>query len=153
LAGDAADAALTLLPRISALAVTDVDVGVAQSDALALLGLPGDEFAEGVFDRAAVMTRSLDLSEATLARTLQGRTASTEDQLFDHAVEAVERLGVDPADVGTLVTSSPYSLGAPTLAHRLIERFEMARGDRQVPRRRCRLRQRGPAHPPRAAVA
>ena len=118
---------MTVLPRISALAVTDVDVAVSQSDALALLGLQGDEFAEGVFERAAVRTRNLDLSEATLARTLQGRTAITEDRLFDYAVDAVGQLAVDPAEVGTVVTSSLYSLGGPTLAHRLVERFRMNR--------------------------
>lgn len=118
---------MTVLPRISSLAVTDVDVAVSQPDALALLGLCGDEFAEGVFDRAAVRTRSLDLSEATLARTLQGRTATTEGQLFDYAVDAVEQLAVDPAEVGTVVTSSLYCLGGPTLAHRLVERFKMNR--------------------------
>jgi alkylresorcinol/alkylpyrone synthase len=112
-------------PRISALAVTDHDAVVSQSDALALLGLQGDEFAESLFDRAAVRTRSLDLSEATLDGTLQGRTGATEDQLFDHAVKAVQQLDVDPAELGTVVTSSLYSLGGPTLAHRLVERFEM----------------------------
>jgi predicted naringenin-chalcone synthase len=116
---------VTVLPRISALAVTDVEAAVSQPDALALLGLEGDEFAEGVFDRAAVRTRSLGLSPATLARTLQGRTAATEDQLFDYAVDAVQQLRVDPAEIGTVVTSSLYSLGGPTLAHRLVERFGM----------------------------
>ncbi len=113
------------LPRISALSVTDVDVAVSQLDALALLGLDGDEFAQGVFHRAAVRTRSLGLSAATLSRTLQGRTSTTEDQLFDYGVSAVEQLGVDLAEIGTVVTSSLYSLGGPTLAHRLVERFGM----------------------------
>src|SRR5690348_9812765 len=90
-----------------------------------MLGLEGDEFAEGVFGRAAVRTRSLGLSPATLASTLQGRTALTEDRLFECAVDAVQRLGVDPAEIGTVVTSSLYSLGGPTLAHRLVERFRM----------------------------
>jgi alkylresorcinol/alkylpyrone synthase len=117
---------LTGLPRISALAVTDVEVAVSQTEAMALLGLEGDEFAERVFDRAAVRTRSLGLSVERLARTLQGRTATTEEQLFDYAVDAVHQLGVDPAEVGTVVTSSLYSLGGPTLAHRLIERFGMS---------------------------
>jgi predicted naringenin-chalcone synthase len=119
---------LTAPPRISALAVTEVDVAVSQLDALALLGLEGDEFAGRVFDRAAVRTRSLGLSEATLARTLQGRTATTEEQLFAYAVDAVEQLDVDPAEIGTVITSSLYSLGGPTLAHRLVERFGMDRG-------------------------
>lgn len=116
---------MTGLPRISALAVTDVGAAVSQPDVLALLGLEGDTFAEGVFDRAAVRTRSLGLSEVTLAKTLQGRTTATEDQLFAYAVDAVEQLGINPAEIGTVVTSSLYSLGGPTLAHRLVERFAM----------------------------
>jgi alkylresorcinol/alkylpyrone synthase len=114
---------LTILPRIGALAVTDADAAVSQSEVLALLGLEGDEFAEGVFSRAAVNTRTLGLSPARLASTLQGRTSTTEDQLFNYAVDAVQRLGVDPAEIGTVVTSSLYSLGGPTLAHRLVEWF------------------------------
>lgn len=111
--------------RITALAVTDVDVAVSQPDALALLGLEGDEFAQRVFDRAAVKTRSLGASAAAYARTLQGRTSMTEDQLFAFAINAVQQLDVDLHDIGTVITSSLYSLGGPTLAHRLIERFEM----------------------------
>lgn len=113
------------LPRISALAVTQVDAALSQPEVMALLGLEGDEFAERVFGRAAVSTRNLGLSTATLGRTLQGRTAGTEDQLFAYAVDAVEQLGVDPAQVRTVVTSSLYSLGGPTLAHRLVEHFRM----------------------------
>lgn len=116
---------MTLLPRISRLAVADQDAALSQQDVLALLGLAGDEFAEGVFDRSAVTTRSLGLSPVTLDSTLQGRTPRTEDQLLEYAVGAVERLDVDPAEIGTLVTASLYSLGGPTLAHRLIERFRM----------------------------
>jgi len=37
----------------------------------------------------------------------------------------VERLGVDPAEIATVVTASLYSLGGPTLAHRLVEHFRM----------------------------
>jgi len=116
---------LSALPRISRLAVTDADRSLSQAEVLALLGLQGDAFAEGVFGRSAVTTRNLGLSPATLASTLQGRTATTEDQLFGYAVQAVERLGVDPAEIGTVVSSSLYSLGGPTLAHRLIEHFRM----------------------------
>ena len=118
---------MTVLPRISALAVTEVEAAVSQPEVLARLGLEGDQFAEGVFGRAAVRTRSLDLSAETLARTLQGRTDAMEDQLFSWAVEAVERLDVVPGEIGTVVTSSLYSLAGPTLAHRLVEHFEMDR--------------------------
>src|SRR5207302_3183513 len=112
-------------PRISRLAVAGAGTPLSQEDALSLLGLEGDEFAERVFGRSAVATRSLGLSTATLERTLQGRTARTEDQLFARAVEAVAQLEIDPSEIGTLVTASLYSLGGPTLAHRLLEGFAM----------------------------
>jgi len=113
------------MPRISGLTVSEPDTTLSQSDVLALLELDGDPFAERVFDRAAVTTRSLGLRPAMLARTLQGRTPWTEDQLFEYAVEAVERLALDPSEIGTVVTASLYSLGGPTLAHRLVEHFRM----------------------------
>jgi alkylresorcinol/alkylpyrone synthase len=118
---------LTVVPRISALAVTDPDPGAAlsQEDVMSLLGLEGHDFAERIFARSAVATRSLTSLTTTLERTLQGRTAHTEDQLLGQAVEAVASLGVDPAEIGTLVTASLYSLGGPTLAHRLVEWFQM----------------------------
>jgi alkylresorcinol/alkylpyrone synthase len=117
---------LSVLPRISRLAVTDhPEEPLTQQEVMELLGLDGDEFAERVFGRSAVNSRSLGLSTATLERTLQGRTARTEDQLFAHAVEAVAQLELDPAEIGTLLTSSLYSLGGPTLAHRLVEAFGM----------------------------
>jgi predicted naringenin-chalcone synthase len=117
---------VTVLPRISRLAVTDhPEEPLSQNEVMGLLGLEGDEFAERVFGRSAVNSRSLGLSTATLERTLQGRTALTEDQLFGHAVEAVAELDLDPAEIGTVVTASLYSLGGPTLAHRLVEAFAM----------------------------
>jgi hypothetical protein len=58
---------------------------------------------------------------ATLKRTLQGRTSRIEGQLFECAVDLVERIGVDCTHIGTVVTASLYSLGGPTLAHRLVE--------------------------------
>jgi alkylresorcinol/alkylpyrone synthase len=116
---------LSVLPRISRLAVSEHDVTLSQREVLELLGLDGDDFAEGVFDRSAVTSRSLGLCPVTLGSTLQGRTSLTEEQLFEYAVEAVERLDVDPVEIGTVVTASLYSLGGPTLAHRLVERFRM----------------------------
>jgi predicted naringenin-chalcone synthase len=116
---------LTVRPRISRLAVTDPDTPLSQQDVLTLLGLEGDDFAERVFGGAEIASRSLGLTTATLERTLQGRTARTEDQLFAKAVEAVSLLDIDPAEIGTLVTASLYSLGGPTLAHRLVEGFGM----------------------------
>lgn len=115
----------TGMPRISGLTVTKADPALSQSEVLTLLELHDDPFAARIFERAAVITRSLSLRSGTLARTLQGRTPWTEEQLFDGAVEAVERLVVDPAEIGTVVTASLYSLGGPTLAHRLVEHFGM----------------------------
>jgi alkylresorcinol/alkylpyrone synthase len=111
--------------RIGGLAVCEPNTALSQREVLSLLDLDGNEFAERVFGRAAVATRSLALHPATLARTLQGRTPWTEHELFERAVEAVERLGVDPAEIGTVLTASLYSLGGPTLAHRLVERLRM----------------------------
>lgn len=117
---------MNALPRISRLAVTDhPEEPLSQHEVRTLLGLDGDDFAERVFGRSAVNSRSLGLSTATLERTLQGRTALTEDQLFANAVEAVADLELDPAEIGTVVTASLYSLGGPTLAHRLVEAFGM----------------------------
>jgi predicted naringenin-chalcone synthase len=116
---------VSLAPRISRLVVSEHSTALSQRDVLSLLELDGDEFAERVFDRAAVATRSLGLRPVTLARTLQGRTPWTEDQLFAEAVDTVALLGVDPAEIGTVVTASLYSLGGPTLAHRLVEHFRM----------------------------
>ncbi len=113
------------LPRISGLAVVEPTAMMSQREVLSALGLEGDSFAEGVFGRAAVDSRSLGLCPGTVAQTLQGRTAWTEEQLFEAAVGAVRRLDVAPAEIGTVVTSSLYSLGGPTLAHRLVEVFGM----------------------------
>lgn len=116
---------MSSLPRISRLALADADVALSQSDVLTLLGYDNDEFAEKVFGRAAVATRDLPMSQLALDSTLQGRTEQIEDQLFAYAVAAIDRLDIDPADIGTLVTASLYSLGGPTLAHRLVEHFRM----------------------------
>jgi predicted naringenin-chalcone synthase len=117
---------LSVLPRISRLSVTDhPEDPLSQHEVMALLGLEGDDFAERVFGRSAVTSRSLGLSTATLERTLQGRTSATEDQLFANAVQAVSELDLDPTKIGTIITASLYSLGGPTLAHRLVEAFGM----------------------------
>jgi predicted naringenin-chalcone synthase len=40
-------------------------------------------------------------------------------------VRAVDQLGVNPQDIGTVITASLYSLGCPPLAHRLMEHYGM----------------------------
>jgi alkylresorcinol/alkylpyrone synthase len=112
-------------PRISGLAVSDPPTQLTQKQALAGLGLTGNAFAEGIFERSGVKRRHLDLSEEFMARTLRGRTAKIERELMAHAVRAVEQLQIDPLQIGTVISASLYSLGCPTLAHRLVDHFQM----------------------------
>ena len=112
-------------PRIAGLAVSDSESAYSQEQVLELLGLKGDEFAERVFASCGVHTRRLISSEDFLQSTLQGRTPIVEEELFQLAVQAVERLQIDPQAIGTVVTASLYSLGGPTLAHRLVNHFQM----------------------------
>jgi len=111
--------------RIAAVAVSDSEQTLSQAQVLAHLGLDGDEFAERIFARSGVKRRHLNLSADFLARTLQGRTQQIEQELLAHSIRAVERLEIDPAQIGTVLSSSLYSLGCPTLAHRLVDHFEM----------------------------
>ncbi len=90
-----------------------------------MLDMKGDEFAERIFSRCGVQRRHLNLSGDSLATTLQGRTMQIEEELFGFAVQAVDRLGVDPREIGTVVTATLYSLGGPTLAHRLVDHYDM----------------------------
>jgi alkylresorcinol/alkylpyrone synthase len=113
-------------PRISGLAVSDSPTVLSQQQALAGLGLSGNAFAEGIFERCGVKRRHLELGEQFIGRSLQGRTAEIERTLMARAVDAVEQLQVDPRQIGTVVTSSLYSLAGPTLAHRLVDHFGMA---------------------------
>jgi alkylresorcinol/alkylpyrone synthase len=112
--------------RIAALAVSDSETTFSQDEALERLGLRGNEFAEGIFERCGVRNRHLDLSDDFMSRTLQGRAAQIERELMEHSIRSVDALGVDPRNIGTVVSSSLYSLGCPTLAHRLVERYEMS---------------------------
>jgi alkylresorcinol/alkylpyrone synthase len=111
--------------RIAGLQVCDGEASYTQEEVLARLGLLGDASAEGVFARCGVRRRHLNLDADFLARTLQGRSAQVEEELFARAVGAVDALALDVREVGTLVTSSLYALGCPTLAHRLVEHYRM----------------------------
>ncbi len=112
-------------PRIAGLAVADSPTTLSQAEVLARLGLAEDEFAQGIFARCGVQRRHLTLSDDFLADTLQGRAERVEAELLGHSIAAVDALGVDPSEIGTVVSSSLYSLGCPTLAHRLIEHYGM----------------------------
>jgi alkylresorcinol/alkylpyrone synthase len=112
-------------PRIAGLAVSDSPQTYSQDDVLKRLGLVGDEFAERIFARSGVERRHLNLESDYEALSLQGRTALIEEELLGHSIRAIEQLGVDPAEIGTLITATLFSLGVPTLAHRLAEHFGM----------------------------
>jgi predicted naringenin-chalcone synthase len=107
--------------RLCGLATATPPTAFSQAELLALLDLDEDEFATAVFGRTGVATRHLEVTPETVTATLQERTPATEEQLMRLAVEAVERLELDPSEVGVVVTSTYYSLGGPTLAHRLVD--------------------------------
>jgi predicted naringenin-chalcone synthase len=114
-------------PRVCALSVATPPRSFGQDEMLSLLGLAGDDFAEGIFARCGVRRRRLALSPEGLAATLQERTPATEEQHVRMATDAIDGLGmVDPAEVGVVVTASYYALGGPTPAHRLVDLYGMA---------------------------
>ncbi|HTA15241.1 MAG TPA: 3-oxoacyl-[acyl-carrier-protein] synthase III C-terminal domain-containing protein [Solirubrobacteraceae bacterium] len=113
------------LPRISGLALADPETSFTQDEVLGLLGLSDDEFAQRIFSRCGVRRRRLTLTDEFLATTVQGRTLAIEEQLFGDAVRAIDELGVDPADIGVVVSATLYSLGGPTIAHRLVDHYGM----------------------------
>jgi predicted naringenin-chalcone synthase len=123
-AGPARPAAAPL--RVAGVALAAPPAAYTQAEMLDLLGLAGDPFAEGVFARSGVHSRRLGLEPAALATTLQERTPATEAQLGLLAEEAIGRLGADPEEIGVVVTATYYSLGGPTLAHRIVERLGLA---------------------------
>jgi predicted naringenin-chalcone synthase len=111
--------------RIAAVSVSNSDEVLSQAQVLERLGLKGDEFAERIFARSGVKQRHLNLGADFLSRTLQGRTKEIEQELLAHSIRAVERLELDPRQIGTVISASLYSLGCPTIAHRLVDHFEM----------------------------
>jgi predicted naringenin-chalcone synthase len=113
------------LPRISRLALADPETSFTQEDVLGLLGLSEDEFARRIFSRCGVERRQLNLTSEFLATTVQGRTPAIEDQLFGHAVRAIDELEIDPAEIGVVVSATLYSLGGPTIAHRIVDHYAM----------------------------
>jgi alkylresorcinol/alkylpyrone synthase len=111
--------------RIAGIAVSDAERSYSQEQVLERLGLKGDAFAEGIFERCGVKRRHLDLSDEFLDDTTQGRTTRIEREFLAHSIRAVDALGIDPAEIGTVVSASLYSLGCPSLAHRLVDHYEM----------------------------
>jgi polyketide synthase Type III len=113
------------LPRISQLALAESETSFTQEEVLDLLGLADDEFAQRIFSRCGVERRQLKLSDELLATTVQSRTLAIEELLLADAVQAIDELEVDPGEIGVVVSASLYSLGGPTIAHRLVEHYEM----------------------------
>jgi alkylresorcinol/alkylpyrone synthase len=111
--------------RVNEIAVANPASSYTQEEMLELLGLAGDDFAEMIFERCGVERRHFELTPDTLGTTLQERTVQTEDQLLRLAIEAIDELGVDPEQIGTVVTATYYSLGGPTLAHKLLAHYGM----------------------------
>jgi alkylresorcinol/alkylpyrone synthase len=112
--------------RLRGLATCSAESPLAQAEVLDTLGLRRDDTAVRIFSRAAVLTRDLDLGPEMLASTLQGRTRRMEDHLLSWSLDAVSQLDVEPEEIGVVVTASLYSLGGPTLAHRLVEHLGLA---------------------------
>ena len=84
-------------------------------------GWPTIEFARRIFGRSGVQRRHLDLSDDFLARSFQGRATEIEDGLLHRSIWRSTRSRVDLTAVRVIVTASLYTLGCPTLAHRLAE--------------------------------
>ena len=118
--------ALTALPRVCGLALATPASSMTQDEALSLLGLAEDPFAREIFSRCGVRRRHLELSPDTVQTSLQSRTPATEARLLALATQAVDELEIDPAEIGVVVTATYYSLGGPTLAHRLVDRYGLA---------------------------
>jgi polyketide synthase Type III len=115
----------TGLPRISRIALAGPQTSFSQEDVLGLLGLSDDEFAQRIFSRCGVQRRNLTLTDEFLATTVQGRTPAIEEHLFGYAVQAIDQFEIDPVDIGVVLSATLYSLGGPTIAHRLVDHYEM----------------------------
>jgi 3,5-dihydroxyphenylacetyl-CoA synthase len=113
------------LPRIAGLALAHPDAVYTQEQVLERLSLAEDEFARRIFGRCGVHTRRLRLDDDFLDGTAQARTPAIEQMLLAEATRAVDQLALDPAEIAVVVTSSLYTLAGPTLAHRLVEHYEM----------------------------
>jgi len=115
-------------PRIAGLTIADWREPLTQEQVLERLGLRGDEFAERVFARSGVRERHLNLDPDFLARSLQGRSEQAEQELLEASIRAIDALEADMGSIGTVLSASLYSYGCPSLAHRLIEHYELPPG-------------------------
>ena len=106
--------------RIDQLATTNPAASYSQDEMLDLLGLRGNEFAEHIFNVCGVQNRQFAITPELLASKLQSRVEYSEDHLLKMALDAVGKLDCDPGDIATVITANYYSLGGPTLAHKLV---------------------------------
>lgn len=106
--------------RIDQLATANPTASYSQAEMLDLLGLRGDEFAERIFAVCGVQRRQFAITPELLRSSLQSRVEYSEEHLLKMALDAVGQLDCDPSEVSTVITASYYSLGGPTLAHRLV---------------------------------
>jgi 3,5-dihydroxyphenylacetyl-CoA synthase len=111
--------------RIAQIATTNPEPSYSQAEMLELLGLTGNEFAERIFDVCGVRKRHFAITPETLAKPLQARVEESEAQLLEMALRAIGDLSYDAAEISTVVTATYYSLGGPTLAHRLVDALEL----------------------------
>ena len=118
----------SLGPVVSGPAVSHPRRSFTQEQMLELLGLRGDEFAERIFARSGVKHRRLYLTDSVLGASLQGRAAVTEEHLLEMARDAVGGLDFDPGEIGVLITAGYWSLGGPTLGHRLVDELGLGPG-------------------------
>ncbi len=113
-------------PRIARLALAHADTSFSQDEVLALLGLSDDEFAQRIFGRCGVHRRRLHVGEDFRSTTVQGRTPAIEEQLLGDAIRATRRARRSILlEIGVVLSATLYSLGGPTIAHRLVEHYEM----------------------------
>jgi len=115
----------TRQPRISALAFADPPRAYSQDEVLAALGMDGDPFAERIFASCGVKQRHLTQLDLARTQTIQGRTAKADADLLERSIRAIDALDIDLGEINTIITSTLYTLGAPTLAHRLVEHYEL----------------------------
>jgi predicted naringenin-chalcone synthase len=115
-------------PVLAGLAVAHPPRAFSQEELLALLGLEGDDFAESIFVSSGVRSRRMFATDESVRASLQARAAQTEEHVLELALAALGGLDFDPAEIGVLITAGYWSLGGPTLGHRLIEELPLGPG-------------------------
>lgn len=125
LAGEAGGGSPRFATRIAQLATANPEASFTQDEMLEMLGLSDNDFAVRIFGRCGVEKRHLGITPELLAERLQGRVDRSEDHLLEMALAAIGRLEYDPGEISTVITGTYYSLGGPTLAHRLVHELAL----------------------------